>query len=137
MKNLKILSSIFSIFLLIGCNNDDDNNSDSVLNGKWKLVEVNGTIAGITDEFEPGTITWTFNPSNHSFTVVNNNTDSSLMDIFDSGIYDYSVLNANSTQSCAQTVTLDETDYGCIILTNTTLQINQGEADGIIIKLIR
>lgn len=138
MKNLKILASLLAIMLFISCNSDDDKNAQPTLKGEWKLIEVNGTIAGINDEFEPGVITWNFNPQTETFAVVNNNTDESKQDVFDTGTYSYDIVPATATNStCGQTIELDDVDYGCFIITNTTLQINQGEADGIILKLIR
>lgn len=138
MKNLKILASLFAIMLFIGCNSDDDKNAQATLKGEWKLIEVNGTIAGINDEFESGLITWNFNPQTETFAVVNNNTDESKQDVFDTGTYSYNIVPATTTNSvCGQTIELDNVNYGCFTLTSTTLQINQGEADGTILKFIR
>ena len=137
MKKIQLIS-LFAIMILFSCNNDDDKSNDTSLRGMWKLVEVNGTIAGIRDQFEPGTIQWNFNTSNTTFTVVNNNTDESKQDVFESGTYNYSITNNDMTpETCARSLVLDGTNYGCYIVTNTTLQINQGEADGIILKFIR
>lgn len=138
MKILKLLS-FFAITLLLGCNNnDDDSGHDTTLSGQWKLVEVSGTITGIRDQFAPGTIEWNFNTSDQTFRVVNNNTDANKQDVFESGTYDYSfAANEIAPDLCNRTIVLDGTNYGCFMATTTTLQINQGEADGIIIKLIR
>lgn len=137
MKNFKLLS-LFALLLLLGCNSDDDNRNDVTLSGEWKLIEVNGTIAGIRHEFEPGIIKWNFNISNNTFTVINNNTDEAKQDVFESGTYTYSIVSNDATpEICSQALVLDGTNYGCFNVTNTSLQINQGEADGIIIKLIR
>lgn len=137
MKNLKLLS-LFALLILLGCNGDDDNRNDITLSGEWKLIEVNGTIAGIRHLFVPGIIKWNFNTSNHTFTVVNNNTDETKQDVLESGTYTYSIEGNDATpELCNQTLVLDGTNYGCYSITTTTLQINQGEADGIIIKLIR
>ncbi|MEZ0005009.1 putative lipoprotein NlpE involved in copper resistance [Flavobacterium sp. 28YEA47A] len=137
MKKIQLIC-LFAIMILLGCNNDDDNRNDTSLRGVWKLIEVNGTIAGIRDQFEPGVIQWNFNASNHTFTVVNNNTDESKQDIFESGTYNYSISNNVMTpETCARSLSLAGTNYGCYITTNTTLQINQGEADGVILKFIR
>jgi len=137
MKKIQLIS-LFAIMILFSCNNDDDNSNDTSLRGVWKLIEVNGTIAGIRDQFEPGTIQWNFNTSNTTFTVVNNNTDESKQDVFESGTYNYSITNNDMTpEICTRSLVLDGTNYGCYIVTTTTLQINQGEADGIILKFIR
>lgn len=137
MKNSKLIG-IFILLLFIGCNSDDRTQHDVTLSGEWKLIEVNGTIAGIRHLFEPGTIKWNFNASNHTFTVVNNNTDDSKLDVFDSGTYTYALQDNDATpETCSRTLVLEGTNYGCYAVTTTTLQINQGEADGIILKLIR
>ena len=138
MKNLKLLSVLFIAFVFENCNNDDDKNAVATLAGKWKLVETSGTIAGTTDTFTPGTITWNFDESDSTFTVVNNNTDEMAQDVFDSGTYPFAVIAGPVANSiCVQTIELDEMDYGCLSITPTTLEINQGYADGMIIKFIR
>lgn len=138
MRNLKILAILSAVMLFLGCNSDDDQNTQVTLQGQWKLIEVSGTIAGINDEFEPGVITWNFNPQTETFAVVNNNTDESKQDVFDTGTYSYDIVPATTTNSvCGQTIELDDVNYGCFTTTSTTLQINQGEADGIILKFIR
>lgn len=137
MKTLQLLS-LFAMILLSGCNNDDDNKNDTSLQGTWKLIEVNGTIAGIRHQFEPGTIQWNFNTSNHTFTVVNNNTDDSKQDVFESGNYGYFIENHDvSPGTCNKNIFLEGVNYGCYSTTATSLQINQGEADGLILKFIR
>lgn len=137
MKKIQLLC-LFAIMILLGCNNDDDNRNDTSLQGTWKLIEVNGTIAGIRDQFEPGVIQWNFNTSNHTFTVVNNNTDESKQDIFDSGTYGYFIESFDvSPGTCNKNIFLEGVNYGCYSTTTASLQINQGEADGIILKFIR
>lgn len=137
MKKIQLIC-LFAIMILLGCNNDDDNRNDTSLRGAWKLIEVNGTIAGIRDQFEPGVIQWNFNTSNSTFTVVNNNTDESKQDVFESGNYTYSIQTMDvAPGTCTRNMVLDGTNYGCYSVTTTSLQINQGEADGIILKFIR
>lgn len=137
MKKIQLLC-LFAIMILLGCNNDDDNRNDTSLQGTWKLIEVNGTIAGIRDQFEPGTIQWNFNTSNHTFTVVNNNTDESKQDVFESGNYGYFIESHDvSPGTCNKNIFLEGANYGCYSTTSTSLQINNGEADGIILKFVR
>lgn len=138
MKNLKLITILIITAIFSSCNNDDDKNTEATLAGNWKLIETSGTIAGTTDTFTPGTITWNFNVNEGLFTVINNNADENAQDVFDSGIYSYSFVQSPLANSiCNKTIKLDDVDYGCFTITNTTLQINQGEADGLILKFIR
>jgi len=140
MKNLKLLTILIATILFSNCSDDfdDKKTAETTLSGNWNLIEVNGTIMGGKSLFAPGVITWNFNAANNTFTVVNNNTDESALDSFDSGTYSYSVIAspvANST--CSQTIELNGGDYGCLLLTSNSLQINDGAADGIILKFVR
>lgn len=138
MKNLKLFAVLIITIIFSSCSNDEDKKTEATIAGSWKLIETNGTIGGITDTFTPGTITWNFNVSNGTFTVVNNNTDENAQDVFDSGTYSYSFVQSPIANSiCSQTIKLNGADYGCFAITKTTLQINNGEADGIILKFIR
>lgn len=138
MKNLKLLSVFLIAMIFSNCNNDDDKTGTTTLNGSWKLIETSGTIAGTTDTFAPGTITWNFNDADSTFTVVNNNTDQDALDIFDSGAYPFTIVQAPIANSiCNEFLELDGTDYGCFYITNNTLQTNEGSADGIILKFTR
>lgn len=138
MKILKLASVLIIALMFSNCSNDDDRNDEETLSGMWKLIEVKGSIAGTNDTFEPGLITWNFNPSTQTFTVVNKNTDEEARDIFESGTYPYKVVTspiANST--CNKSIELNSANFGCITIIQSTLQINDGAADGEILNFIR
>ena len=95
MKTKLSILGILLVLILSGCSNDSDN-SGAIVAGKWKLVQVTGSFAGTQSNFEPGTISWEFNPRNQSVKVINNNTDEDLTDLFESGTYDYSVVTSEN-----------------------------------------
>jgi hypothetical protein len=134
MKKLLSSFGIMILLLLSGCNNNS-NNSDP-LQGQWKLVNVTGTFAGINSNFSEGMITWDFNPITQTVTVTNHNTDSSLWDVFETGVYTYHFVN-NPNSPCGQSIDINGSEYGCYSVSNNTLVINQSIADGFAITLKR
>ncbi len=120
--------------LQVGCSTNSTTSNTDPVQGLWKLVAVDGTFAGIHDTFTPGLITWTFNSSNHTVTVVNNNTDAAAWDLLDSGVYDYHFVN-NPDAPCGESIEINGSIYGCYTVTNDTLVIDQAIADGFAITL--
>lgn len=138
MKNFKLASLLVIAVIFSSCINDDDRSNEGTLTGSWKLIEVKGSIAGTNDTFEPGLITWNFNPSTQTFTVVNKNTDEEARDIFESGTYPYKVITSPIANSvCNKSIELNSADFGCIMITKSMLQINNGATDGEILNLTR
>src|SRR5690606_36981223 len=76
--------------VLASCMSDDDSNTPLPNTVTWNLTKVEGSIAGVTHTFPTGLIQWTFNEDTNTLVVVNNNTDDSLFDFYDSGTYSYS-----------------------------------------------
>lgn len=136
MKTLKLFSVLFAVALFAGCNDDDDSNAEATLAGDWKLTRIQGGFSGVDETFAPGVITWKFN-DNQTVTVVNNNTDETAEDLFDSGTYDYQVLTTGVPGECNTQMSIDETDLGCIELTSTTLTLSQQANDGFDVTLKR
>lgn len=120
--------------LQFGCSTNSNSTATDAVHGLWKLVAVDGTFAGIHDTFTPGLITWTFNASTHTVTVVNNNTDATAWDLLDTGVYDYHIIN-NPASSCGNSIEINGSIYGCFTITNDTLIIDQSIADGYAITL--
>ena len=139
MKKLKLLTLLIAVIFFSSCNNDDDNKTtETTIAGNWNLIEINSTIMGGKFTFAPGVITWNFNTTTNTFTVVNNNTDASAIYIFNSGTYPYEIIASPIANSiCNQSIELNDADYGCLLLTSNSLQINDGAADGIVFKFIR
>ncbi len=139
MKTITFFKILFIVLFLNSCCNQDDGNPvENSLNGKWHLVQVSGSFAGINHLFEPGTISWEFNDSNHKFKVINTNTDESLQDLFETGTYDFAIqTNTATPELCNEVIHLDGIDYGCFGIDDNELIISQIETDGYYIKLIR
>jgi hypothetical protein len=135
MKILRFLLLILIVSLYNSCTVDDDYESNPTLLGSWNLIEVSGTIAGTTDQFEYGLITWNFEEG--TVTVVNNNTDESLLDGFDSGNYDFLSSVNPTAESCSRTLSFSPEDVNCIAYDYENLVISQNIADGLTFRFIR
>ncbi len=100
----------------------------------WHLTNVSGGIAGVNENFELKTIIWSFNDVTQKLTVTNNNSDDVIQDGLDSGVYDYSILNANDSSY----LVVNDNELGELTFSQTAMQINgnkmsEGEgADGFI-----
>lgn len=135
MKNLKLLILLVSLPFCFACNDDDDSNTtpiNSSLDGSWNLVHVSGGFGGEDNEFEEGLITWTFNESEGTITVVNNN-PADLYDALGTGTYTYDLMPVES-MSCntSLNVTLDDMilNFGCMTIVNNDMTISNLESDG-------
>jgi hypothetical protein len=135
MKNTILTLAITLSLIISGCSSNSSSNSTDSVQGQWKLVTVEGSFAGIHDSFEPGLITWTFNETNHSVTVVNNNTNSNLQSVLATGTYAYQFVN-NPDSPCSESIEINGSIYNCYTVTNDSLTIDQSIADGYIITLI-
>ncbi|MFN3755237.1 hypothetical protein [Flavobacterium sp.] len=131
-----ILSLTFLILVLLpSCSNDSNPNSD-VVQGQWKLINVSGTFAGINNDFAPGLITWNFNPTTQMVTIVNNNTDVNLWDVFETGVYNYQILD-NPEFPCGEIIKIDGIEMGCFSISNDSFVIDQSIADGFRLQLVQ
>ena len=81
-------------------------------NTTWHLVQTNGGIQGVNDQFELGTIVWTFYENTGNLIVNNQNTDANKQDFLDSGTYTYSL----ETIEGQNFITIDGTEYGEITI---------------------
>ncbi|RKS01823.1 hypothetical protein [Flavobacterium sp. 102] len=134
MKSILSLT-ILLLILLSGCSNDSNPNSDAV-QGQWKLINVSGTFAGIDNNFAPGLITWNFNPTTQTVTVVNNNTDPDKWDVFETGVYNYLIID-NPEFPCGEIIKIDGIEMGCFSVTDNEFVIDQSIADGFRLKLVQ
>jgi hypothetical protein len=133
-KAIPVLILLLSL-VQMGCSCPSSSNptADGV-QGQWKLVAVDGTFAGIHETFAPGLITWTFDPSNQTVTVVNNNTNTNAWDLLDTGVYDYHFVN-NPDSPCGEQIEIDGSIYGCYTISSDHFIIDQAIADGYTITL--
>ncbi len=130
--------SFFGILLALaisGCSSDSNSSHAEIVEGQWKLINVSGSFAGVSNDFEPGVITWDFNPTLHTVTVVNNNTDDNLTDLFDTGVYNYQIVPNPDPQTCSELLTVDIMELGCFSIVDGNLKIDQAFADGFTITL--
>ena len=133
-KNL-FLTLLFGIGLLVGCT-DDTNISpqDQSLNGTWKLINLSGGFAGLNENYPSGTITWTFNSQNQTI-IVDNNEPTSKSFIFDSGTYNYSIIEINNQKY----LKIENDEYGGLTISTNSLTVDQNDiswgvgADGFIL----
>lgn len=132
-----ILVFLLGIGLLTGCSDDTDITPPAPsLNGTWHLKNLSGGIAGINEHYPNGTITWNFDSRNQTIIIVNNNQSSTRI-IFDSGTYNYSIIEVNKQQY----LQINSEEYGGLTLsTNNLLTIDQNEiswgvgADGFVLN---
>ncbi len=137
MKTFKItVVLVFATLFLSCCNSNDEATPSSAIAGQWKLINVTGGFAGVNDSFPAGQITWTVDTTNHTVTVVNNNTNPNLQDILETGTYSYS-LTPDPNSICTQTFNVNNMDLGCYTVSNTELIITFEYADGFTLTLIR
>jgi hypothetical protein len=135
MKNY-FLISLVSFFILTNCSISDDSNNTppKVIKIYWNLVNVSGGIVGVDDDFQTGTIIWTFNDETETLNVVNDNTDDTKQDGLATGDYTYSVVNIEENSF----LIVDSNELGSLTLNTSQLIINENEtsegsaADGFI-----
>ena len=110
--------------------------------GTWNLISVSKSIAGISHDFEPGTIKWKFEfCPNSGVTVVNNNTNEQVEDFLETGHYEISHTEYNpQAEGCPQYWVIDNTNYGCINHSEenpATLTLTQQVTDGYTLTFTR
>lgn len=130
------LTLLLGIGLLIGCA-DDSNNipQEELLNGTWSLKNLSGGFVGLDENYPDGTITWTFNSQNQTI-IIDNNEPTSKSFIFDSGAYNYSIIEINNQKY----LNIENDEYGGLTISNNSLTVDQNEiswgvgADGFILN---
>jgi hypothetical protein len=143
MKKLSLLSLLLPAVMITSCSDDEQTaatNPDPVgIGAKYSLINVSGSIAGVSNNFEPGTITWQFNEENNTVTVVNNFDDNNGMveDFFTSGTYSFIQVEGGSpSNTCQTTFEADGIELGCFSeAEDGTIIFNQQYADGYALTL--
>jgi len=119
--------------------NDDDSTQASTINGTWNLKNISGGLAGINDAYNQGIIKWVFDSQALTLTVENNNSQNTIYDGFESGIYSYSILESGGDSY----LIAEDIEFGGYTVTENNLIIDQNKtligtgADGFIIELER
>lgn len=135
----KIILPLFSV-TLIACNNSDDasTNNPVGISGHYTLVNVSGSIAGVSNDFEPGVIKWHIDGENNSLAVINNFDDNngSIEDFMETGSYTFEATADETAGQCPYKYVADENDLGCLsVAEDGTLTFTQPYADGYILTL--
>lgn len=140
MKRTKFLLLLLPAFCLTSCSDDDTTEPVYTIpevSATYKLVNVSGSIAGVSHDFEPGTITWKFN-TDQTVTIVNNNTNENVEDFFESGTYELSYQPAEYIPApCEENLVIDNIDLGCVDATENGLVLTQAVADGYVLTFTK
>ena len=132
----KVLSLVI-VLISFGCQNDNESNfTQDQLSREWKFVKVTGGLLGVNQEIEPGMITWNFNSITNTVTIVNRTTDQMLYDFFETGVYNYQILESSSDFGCDEVLKIDNIELGCLSIVDDKLVIDQTYADGFRLELI-
>ena len=124
--------------VISSCNNDDSIQA-TIINGTWNLKNISGGLAGINDDYNQGIIKWIFDSQALTLTVENNNSQNTIYDGFESGIYSYSILESGGNSY----LIVEDIEFGGFAITENNLVIDQNKttagsgADGFIIELER
>lgn len=112
---LNLLACICFLTLFTSCNTES-NISEETINYReeWHLIETNGGVSGITDEFELNTIIWEFDGTNNTLTINNLNTDDTKEDCLDTGTYTY----IEEAVGGLLYLTINDTEYGLVTFTS-------------------
>jgi hypothetical protein len=140
MKRITFLLLLLPAFTLTSCSDGDENEPMQVfpdVAATYKLINVSGSIAGVSHDFAPGTITWRFN-TNQTVTVVNNNTNENVEDFFGSGTYEFSLQPFEYTPApCDRNLVIDSSELGCAEITENGLVLTQAMADGYVLTFVK
>lgn len=136
MKKQLLILGILLAVIISGCSSETRSSHDSIVDGQWKLTRVTGSFAGVESNFVPGVITWSFNPTTQTVTVVNNNTNNNLTDIFETGVYNYQIVSSQNPDLCSEILKIDGMEMGCFSLAGNELKIDQSFSDGYALTLI-
>ncbi len=110
----------------------------NTIEGKWNLVTVTAGFSSFITNFPVGLITWEFDTTHQKVIIINSNTDPNLNDVFETGIYNYSIITSQANpEYCNQSIVIDTYNMGCLTISNNSLTMSTLEVDGLLIKLIR
>lgn len=126
-----LLVSLLSVAIISCSKNTDDSSQNKNLNGKWNLKTITTFISSNNYNFPDGQITWTFNTTNSTVSVLNNSTVTDFN--LPSGVYNYTI-GQNSAENgapCSEYLTIDGGNFGCIAIENGHLTLNSSNPDGI------
>lgn len=94
-KTFLILTTLFLIVTSCNISNNDNDDPIEVTLYHWNLINVSGGVAGVDNDFVVGDIVWDFDPLENLLYVENSNTDDTIEDSLDSGVYEFSLFEEN------------------------------------------
>ena len=107
-----ILLYLFIGVFLINCSDNDDKDNEGILHGSWSVTNISGGFVGMNQDFQSGEIIWTFDSSNATLQVANNNFNADVIyDGLDTGTYSYSILQKGEDKF----LRIDGNEFGGII----------------------
>lgn len=151
MNKIATLLVLLVCMFITSCSEDDPVNTQEnpcalvfpgPHHGTWNLINVSGSIAGVSHNFEPGTIKWTFEfCTNTDITVVNNNENELVEDFLETGSYNLTFTEFDAgAPGCPQYWVINGTNFGCMSYSGVepeTLTLTQQVADGYTLKFTR
>lgn len=97
--------------------------------GRWSLINISGSIAGVSNNFPEGQITWTFNPDS-TIDIVNGNPDENVEDFLDSGNYVFGFIPNEMQSGCNEVMFVWCFTVGCQNISGDMMTLTQPENDG-------
>ena len=139
MMNIRYLIRISCLFFVFyGCESEEVTPNDP-LNGSWNLINVSGGFAGISEDFEQGSIVWIFNEAQGTLQVNKQMTPNSIYEGLASGSYDYEMVVHDGNNF----LFVDQLEIGGVSISNNEMLINQNlmingsGADKFVLKLVK
>lgn len=137
MKIKGLITFYALLFVISGCQENGDSAESTPVSGDWNLVNVSGGFAGINENFEKGSIVWTFDADQGTLEVANNNSSNALYDGLPSGNYTYDTMEEegnlflfiDNIESGGVTISKDE------MVLNQNMLMNGSGADRYVLKL--
>ena len=118
---LKSVILLFISFTFLSCSlGDNNNNNNEVVLTQWNLIHVTGGIAGVDETFEIGDIIWFFDDTSGQLTVTNNNTDDTVQDGLDTGVYNYSFIDTGTNVF----ISINDIEFGALLIFSNNQQFN-------------
>jgi hypothetical protein len=132
MKPISYLIALLLLITNVSCTkNNDESTENKGINGKWNLKTISTFIAGSNYTFPDGQITWTFNSTTSTVTVLNNSAITEFN--LPSGVYNYTIApnSPDNGAPCSEYLTIEGGHFGCIVIENGKLSLNSSNPDGI------
>ncbi len=134
----KIFLPLMAALGIISCSDGNDGTTHESVAGDYTLVKVSGSIAGVSNSFDPGVIRWHIDGENQSLVVTNNFDDNNgnIEDFLETGTYSFQATAADTAGQCDFKYMADDNDLGCLtVAEDGTLTFTQPYADGYVLTL--